>query len=47
MLCRLAAIGHPNRQGAQMYAEAIGKQLKLLGWLRDSRAIAAPDNGIQ
>ena len=22
-LCRLAAIGHPNRKGAQMYAEAI------------------------
>jgi hypothetical protein len=34
-LCRLAAIGHPNREGALMYAEAIGKQLKLLGWLRD------------
>jgi lysophospholipase L1-like esterase len=46
MLCRLAAIGHPNRQGAQMYAEAIGKQLKILGWLRDSRALAAPDNSI-
>jgi len=47
MLCRLAAIGHPNRQGAQMYAEAIGNQLRILtgssGWLRVSR----PGNGIQ
>jgi hypothetical protein len=51
MLCQLAAIGHPNREGASMYAEAIGRQLKLLagssGWLRDNRAIAAPDNNIQ
>ena len=51
MLCQLAAIGHPNREGASMYAEAIGKQLKLLagssGWLRDNRAITAPDNSIQ
>src|SRR6266850_4895267 len=35
-LCRLAAIGHPNRKGAQMYAEAINQQLKILlsstGW---------------
>lgn len=50
-LCRLAAIGHPNREGAQMYAEAIGKQLKLLaggsGWLRDMRAIAAPGNPVR
>jgi hypothetical protein len=40
MLCNLAAIGHPNRKGAAMYAEAIGRQLKLLqdaGWLRDTR----------
>ena len=35
LFCGLAAIGHPNREGALMYAEAIGKQLKLLGWLRD------------
>jgi hypothetical protein len=35
-LCGLAAIGHPNREGALMYAEAIGKQLKLLGWLKDT-----------
>jgi hypothetical protein len=48
MLCQLAAIGHPNREGASMYAEAIGRQLKLLagssGWLRDSRAIVAPES---
>ena len=42
MLCRLAAIGHPNRQGAQMYAEAIGKQLKILGWLRDTPVTGSP-----
>lgn len=46
MFCRLAAIGHPNREGASMYAEAIDKQLKILisspGWIRDSGAIAAP-----
>src|SRR6267143_1248477 len=44
--CRLAAIGHPNRRGAVMYAEAISRQLKLLisgpGWLRDAGLIAAP-----
>ena len=44
--CRLAAIGHPNRRGAVMYAEAISRQLKLLisgpGWLRDKGLIAAP-----
>jgi hypothetical protein len=41
MLCQLAAIGHPNREGASMYAEAIRGQLKVLvgssGWLRDNR----------
>jgi hypothetical protein len=46
-LCQLAAIGHPNREGASMYAEAIGTQLKVLagssGWLRISR----PSNSIQ
>ena len=41
-LCRLAAIGHPNREGASMYAEAISKQLKLLGWLRDVPVIGTP-----
>lgn len=38
MLCRVAAIGHPNRKGAQMYAEAINNQLQVVisgpGWLR-------------
>jgi lysophospholipase L1-like esterase len=44
MLCRLAAIGHPNRRGAQMYAESINNQLKVLissaGWLRNLDAVA-------
>jgi lysophospholipase L1-like esterase len=43
MLCRLAAIGHPNRRGAQMYAESINNQLKILissaGWLRSLDAV--------
>ncbi len=38
MVCRLAAIAHPNRKGAVLYAEAIKEQLKNLlrnpGWLR-------------
>ena len=38
MRCRLAAVAHPNRKGAAMYAEAIGNLLKPLileaGWLR-------------
>jgi len=46
MLCRLAAIGHPNRKGAQMYADAIARQLKVVisspGWLRSMGAIAVP-----
>ena len=48
MLCRLAAIGHPNRKGAQVYADAIGRQLKIVmnspGWLRSVRAIGVPAN---
>jgi hypothetical protein len=36
--CRLAAVAHPNRKGAAMYAEAIGNLLKPLiadpGWLK-------------
>ncbi|MDX6531367.1 MAG: hypothetical protein QOH41_3657 [Blastocatellia bacterium] len=48
MLCRLAAIGHPNRKGAQMYADAINRQLALLisrpGWLRSVGAITVPGN---
>lgn len=46
--CRLAAVGHPNRKGAAMYADAIGRLLKILmtenGWLRDSPAIATPSS---
>lgn len=38
MVCRLAAIAHPNRKGAVLYAEAIKEQLRNLlrnpGWLR-------------
>jgi lysophospholipase L1-like esterase len=44
--CRLAAVGHPNRKGAAMYADAIGKLLKPLildtGWLKGSSQMAAP-----
>jgi lysophospholipase L1-like esterase len=51
MLCRLAAIGHPNREGASMYAEAIRKQLKVLisspGWIRGLGVIAAPGNPLR
>jgi lysophospholipase L1-like esterase len=49
--CRLAAVGHPNRKGAAMYAEAIGNLLKLLitdtDWLKATQTIAAPANPIQ
>lgn len=38
MRCRLAAVAHPNRKGAAMYADAIGRLLKPLmgeaGWLK-------------
>lgn len=38
MRCRLAAVAHPNRKGAVMYADAIGKLLTPLiadaGWLK-------------
>lgn len=51
MQCRLAAIGHPNPKGAQMYAEAINQQLKMLisnpGWLRGTGTIATPGNPSQ
>jgi hypothetical protein len=44
--CRLAAVGHPNRKGAAMYADAVGKLLKPLimgtGWPRGPGTIAAP-----
>ena len=48
MRCRLAAVGHPNRKGAAMYADAIGRLLKPLimdtGWLKDPPAGTAPAN---
>lgn len=38
MICRLAALAHPNRKGAVVYAEAMKQQLQALllnpGWLR-------------
>jgi len=38
--CRVAAVGHPNRKGAAMYADAIGTLLKPLlansGWIKDA-----------
>jgi len=46
MRCRLAAVGHPNRKGAAMYAEAIGKLLKPIlaetGWLKAAATSASP-----
>jgi hypothetical protein len=46
--CRLAAVGHPNRKGAAMYADAIGNQLKPLltssRWLKDTSAATTADN---
>jgi len=30
LLCRYAALGHPNRQGAIVYAETISEQLKTI-----------------
>ena len=44
--CKLAAVGHPNRKGAAMYAEAIGRLLRALiaetGWLKATQTIANP-----
>ena len=43
MLCRLAAIGHPNRRGALTYTDAISRQLKPLinaGWLGGPRLLS-------
>jgi hypothetical protein len=38
MRCRLAAVAHPNRKGAAMYADSIGRLLKPLiseaGWFK-------------
>ena len=49
--CRLAAVGHPNRKGAAMYADAIGKLLKPLitdtGWLKGAGTIAVPANPLR
>ena len=46
MRCRLAAVAHPNRKGAAMYAEAIGKLLKPIltetGWLKAAVTPATP-----
>ena len=43
MVCRLAAIAHPNRKGAVMYAEAMKEQVQTFlrnpGWLR-SQAVS-------
>ncbi|HXT63482.1 MAG TPA: SGNH/GDSL hydrolase family protein [Pyrinomonadaceae bacterium] len=45
MICRLAAIAHPNRKGAVMYADAITEQVQAFivntGWLRTTTAAAA------
>lgn len=45
MACRLAAIAHPNRKGAVLYAEAIKEQMQNLirnpGWLRAAATGAA------
>lgn len=30
LLCRYAALGHPNREGALVYVEAISEQLKTM-----------------
>ena len=45
MVCGLAAIAHPNRKGAVMYADAIKEQVQNLitsaGWLRGATAAVA------
>jgi lysophospholipase L1-like esterase len=45
LTCRLAAIAHPNRKGAVLYAEAIKEQMEIVirtpGWLRTSAAMAS------
>ena len=46
MRCRLAAVAHPNRKGAAMYADAIGRMLKPIvtqgGWLRTDPGKTVP-----
>jgi hypothetical protein len=45
LICRLAAIAHPNRKGAVMYADAIKEQVQNLiatgGWPRTATVSAA------
>lgn len=45
LICRLAAIAHPNRKGAILYAEAIKEQMQSLmrdpGWLRANAGVGA------
>src|ERR1041385_280429 len=45
MRCRLAAVAHPNRKGAAMYADAIGRMLKPLisetSWLKTNAGAAS------
>jgi lysophospholipase L1-like esterase len=46
MRCRLAAVAHPNRKGAAMYADAIGRMLKPIvdagDWLRTNPVTTPP-----
>ena len=46
MRCRLAAVAHPNRKGAAMYADAIGRMLGPIvasgAWLRTSPVTTPP-----
>ena len=50
LVCRLAAIAHPNRKGAVMYAEAIKSQLGPVitksGWLRPKPKVMTPATSI-
>lgn len=46
MRCRLAAVAHPNRKGAALYADAIGRMLKPIvtqgAWLRTNPGTTVP-----
>lgn len=46
MRCRLAAVAHPNRKGAALYADAIGRVLKPIvdqgAWLRTNPVPTSP-----
>ena len=50
MICRYAAIGHPNRKGSLIYSEAIINQIKSVvsdvGWLRNPNLIATPAGSV-